>query len=115
MNLKKIMAAVAITGAFGFTALGLGAGMANAVPTSPGTPGTTWPQDGDWWGHGHGHGHGHWGGGDDWHGGWGGGDDWHGGWGGGWGVPGWGWGVPGWGWGGPVACGSVGWASGCIG
>jgi hypothetical protein len=97
MNLKKIMAAAAITGAFGFTALGLGAGMANAVPTSPGTPGTTWPQDDGWWGHGHGHGHGH--------GNWGGGDDW----GGGWGGPG------GWGWGGPVACGSVGWASGCIG
>ena len=60
VNLKKIMAAAAIAGAFGFTALGLGPGMVNAVPTSPVTPETTWPQDNDcWWGHCHGHGHGH--------------------------------------------------------
>jgi hypothetical protein len=67
MNLKKTMAATAIAGAFGFTALGLSAaGVARAEPISPATPGTHWAQDdGDWWGDGDGWGHGHW------HGGWG--------------------------------------------
>ena len=80
MNLKQIMAAAAIAGAFGFTALGLGAGgVAHAAPPAPVTAGTPWPQDGDdWWG----------GDGDEhWHGGWG-----HGGWG-----PGWGWSPHWWG------------------
>ena len=59
VNLKKMMAAVAIVGAFGFTALGPGLGVANAV--SPGMFGTPLPQDdggggGWWWGPGHGHG-----------------------------------------------------------
>jgi hypothetical protein len=93
VNLKKIMAAAAIAGAFGFTALGMGAGIAKAVPvsaTSPVTPATLWAQDdGWWWGPGHGHGHGR---------GW----DGPGGWGPGWygGGPGWYGGGPGW-YGGP--------------
>jgi hypothetical protein len=101
-DLKKIAAGAVIAGTVGFTTLGFGTGLANATPASPGI---MWQQDGDgWWGHGHGHGHGHW---DGDGGGWGGGPGW------GWGGPGWG--GPGWGWGGPVACGSVGWVSGCIG
>jgi hypothetical protein len=103
--LKKLAGATAIAGALGWSAVGLGAGVVNAAPVPQVAPGTVHsaplPADhdgGDWWG-GHGHGHGHWGHGGDWDGG---------GWGGGWGGPGWGWG-------GPVACGSVGWVSGCIG
>ena len=57
MNPKMIMAAVVIFGACSFTALGWGAGMANAGPISPATPVTTWPQNP---GHGHGHGGGGW-------------------------------------------------------
>src|ERR1700739_4567803 len=73
------MAAAAIAAAFPITALGLGSSTANALPTSPVAPGTTWSQDnGWWWGPGHGHGHG------------------PGGWGPGWRGPGWG---RGWGWG----------------
>ena len=47
-----------MTGALGFTALGLGGGVANAAPASPVVAGTLWQQDrghggGDWdWGHG---------------------------------------------------------------
>jgi hypothetical protein len=76
VNLKMIMAAAVITGAFSFTALGWGAGLADAVPSPPATPVTTWPQD-PGWGHGPGHGHGH--GGGDW-GDWGdrGGGPWYG-------------------------------------
>jgi hypothetical protein len=105
--LKKLASATAIAGALGWSAVGLGAGVANAAPVPQVAPGTVHsaplPADGDDWGWG-GHGHGHWGRG------------WDGGWGGGWGGPGWGggWGGPGWGWGGPVACGSVGWVSGCV-
>ena len=94
--LKKLVGATVIAGALGWSALGLGAGLANATPIPQVVPGTVSgaplpadPGGGDWWGHGHGHG------------GWGRG----GGWGGG----------PGWGWGGVGACGSVGWVSGCIG
>jgi hypothetical protein len=73
VNLKKIMAAAVIAGAFGFTALGVCPGVVNAVPASPVTSGAPLPQDngGWWWGPGHGHGHG------------------HGRWGPGWGGPGW--------------------------
>jgi hypothetical protein len=45
MSLKKMMSAAAIVGAFGFTAIGLGAGgVASAVP-SPVIPGTPLPQE----------------------------------------------------------------------
>jgi hypothetical protein len=63
VDMKKIATAVAISGALGFSALGLGAGVANADPVVPKTSPIPWSQDdGDGWGwHGHGHGHG-----DDW-------------------------------------------------
>jgi hypothetical protein len=85
MNLKKIAAGAAMTGALGFTALGLGAGVANAAPASPVVAGILWQQD-------HGHGGGDW----DWdhgdhgeHRGWGDGGGW--GYGGNYGYgPGWG-------------------------
>ena len=57
MNLKKIAAGAAMTGALGFTALGLSAGVANAAPASPVVAGILWQQD-------HGHGGGDWGHGD---------------------------------------------------
>jgi hypothetical protein len=66
----KILASAAIAGAFVSTALGIGAGTANAAPISPAAPETMWPQD-PGWGHGHGHGHdgGDWGhGGGGWYG-----------------------------------------------
>jgi hypothetical protein len=86
MNLKTIVAEGTIAAALGFTALGLGAGVANAVPSSPDRAGIPWQQDdhggGGDWGHGgrgdggdrgwgDGGGRGDWGGG-----GWGGRDDW---------------------------------------
>ena len=83
--LKKIAAGAVLASTLGLATLGLGTGIANATPVSPGIP-----QDGgDWWGHGHGHGHG-----GDWGRGWGGGP----GWGGGWGQP----------------CGGVGPVWGCL-
>ena len=54
MNLKKVAAGAAMTGALGFIGLGLGAGVANAAPESPVT-GILWQQDhgdGGDWGHG---------------------------------------------------------------
>jgi hypothetical protein len=60
MNLKKIIARATIGGALGFTALGLGAGVANADPPSSIVAGTQWPQD-----RGHGGHEGNWGHGDD--------------------------------------------------
>jgi hypothetical protein len=55
MNLKRIAAGAAMAGALGFTALGLGAGVANAAPAAPVVAGILWPQDrghgGDYWGH----------------------------------------------------------------
>ena len=75
MNLKKVMAGAAISGALGFTALGLGAGVANADLASPVVAGIPWQQD-----RGHGGGGGNWGHGDgpDWgdRGGWGYGGNW---------------------------------------
>jgi hypothetical protein len=99
--LTKLAGATAIAGALGWSALGLGAGLANATPIPQGAPGSIngapLPADNDWgWG-GHDHDHGGWRGGD-----W---DD--GGWGGGWGGP------AGWGWL-PPPCASVGWVSGCV-
>lgn len=68
MYLKKIAAGAAMVGALGFTAVGLGTGVASAAPPAPAVAG--WQQDG----HG-----GHWGHGGDWdnRGGW----DHRGGWG----------------------------------
>jgi hypothetical protein len=77
ISVKKIISAVSIAGALGFTGLAVGPAVANA---DPGLPGIPWAQDHDGWGWGHG-GHGHWGGGD-----WG-DDGWGDGWGGGWGGP----------------------------
>jgi opacity protein-like surface antigen len=85
--MKKIGAGLTIAGALAFTALGMGAGVANADQPVPSTPGMTWKLD-----HGHGHGGGDWGGGD-----WGGGGWNGGGWnGGGWNGGGWngGYGAP---------------------
>jgi len=64
IDLKAIAAGTTIAGALGFTALGMGPGLANAAPPSPVTSGTPWQQDE---GHGHdGHGdHGDWQGGGD--------------------------------------------------
>ena len=102
--LKKLAGATAIAGALGWSAVGLGAGVANAAPVPQVVPGTVYgaplPADHDDWGWG---GHDHDGGG--WHGR---GGDWDDG---GWGGPGWG--GPGWGWA-PPACANVGWVSGCI-
>jgi hypothetical protein len=102
--LKKLTGATAIAGALGWSAVGLGAGVANAAPVPQVAPGTVHgaplPADHDNWGWG-GHDHGDWGGrGGDWGGR---GGDWDGG---GWGGPGWGWLPP--------PCASVGWVSGCI-
>jgi hypothetical protein len=86
IDLKTIAAAATIAGALGFTALGMGPGVASAAPPSPVTSGTLWAQD-----HGHGHGgHGDWEDGD-----WGGGGNW---------GPGPWYGGPGYGYGGIQAC-----------
>ena len=62
MNLKKVVAGAAIAGALGFTALGLGAGVANADPSAPGAVGIAWQQGQQDRGHGYGDGdHGDWG------------------------------------------------------
>jgi hypothetical protein len=74
MHLKKITAEVAMVGALGFTAVGLGAGIASAAPPAPAVAG--WQQDHDHWGHG---GHdGDWGNGRGWdnRGNWGPGPGW---------------------------------------
>jgi hypothetical protein len=84
--LKKLLSATAIAGALGLSAIGLGAGAANAVPAPQAGPMYSTPIP-------DGHGHGHWGPG--------------------WGGPGWGdWAGPGWGWGPP--CGAVGPVWGCL-
>lgn len=50
MNVKKIAAGVAMAGALGFGAVGLGAGTASAAPSAPVAAG--WEQDrGGYWGH----------------------------------------------------------------
>jgi hypothetical protein len=66
MFVKKIAAGAAMAGALGFSAVGLGAGVASAAPSAPVVVGTQWQQDrGDWdhWGHGDGRG---WGDRGDW-------------------------------------------------
>src|SRR6202166_4202875 len=53
MNLKRIVAGAAMAGALGFTALGLGAGIANAEPAAPVVSGVAGQQDGGGtWGQG---------------------------------------------------------------
>jgi len=42
VNLTKILAGAAISGALGFSALGLGAGVANANPPAPVIAGVPW-------------------------------------------------------------------------
>jgi hypothetical protein len=76
VNLKTIAAEATIAGALAFTALGFGAGMANADPPSHDVAATAWKLDDFEW------------------------DDWEGpGWGPGWrGGPGWGWGWGGCAW-----------------
>jgi hypothetical protein len=59
MHMKTIAAGTAIAGSLGLAALGLGAGVANAAPSSV-QSGTAWAQDAGW-GHGPGPG-GPWGG-----------------------------------------------------
>jgi hypothetical protein len=100
MKLMKILADAIIAGALGFTAFGLGAGVANASPPSPVVAGIPWQQD-----RGHGD-HGDGGDGGNWGGNWGDQGNWGGG--GNWGAPGWG--------GGPIGCisGPVGWGNGFI-
>ena len=95
----KILAEATIAGALGFTALGLGAGVANANPPSSAASGTPWAQDG-------GHGRGHWGCGEDGCDGGNWGDQ--GNWGGNWGAPGWNPGLYG------CISGPVGWGTGFI-
>ncbi|MEO3760644.1 hypothetical protein ABGB19_20455 [Mycobacterium sp. B14F4] len=48
MTVKKIGAQAALVGALGFTALGVGAGVANAEQPLPSTPGMSWKLDKDW-------------------------------------------------------------------
>jgi hypothetical protein len=97
VKLMRIVAEAAIVGALGFTAFGLGAGVANANPPSPGVAGIPLPQDKPHGEHGDGDG-----------GDWGNRGDWGGG--GNWGVPG------SWNGGGPFGCisGPVGWGTGFI-
>jgi hypothetical protein len=64
MKMKKLVAEATVVGTLGLSALGLGAGVANAYTPAPGNiPSVQWQQDhGGWclwwwcWG-GHGHGH----------------------------------------------------------
>jgi hypothetical protein len=70
--MKKIGATAAIAGALSFTAIGVGAGVANADQPIPNTPGMTWKLDG---GHGRG---GDWNDWNDWNDdGWRGGPAWY--------------------------------------
>ena len=83
MYLKRIAAGAALAGVLGFTAVGLGEGVANAAPPAPTVAGWQLDGHGGHWGHG-GDG-GDWGGGDWGGGGWNGGGWNGGGWNGGWG------------------------------
>jgi hypothetical protein len=59
MFLTKIAAGAAMVGALGFSAVGLGAGIASAAPPAPVVAGILWQQDrghGGDWGHGDGRG-----------------------------------------------------------
>jgi hypothetical protein len=49
VNVKKFGAAAAMVGALGFTALGVGAGVASADHAVPNTPGVTWKLDRPHW------------------------------------------------------------------
>ena len=48
MNLKRIVAGAMIAATLGFSALGLGAGVANAKPHGPGGPWIPGPGHGHW-------------------------------------------------------------------
>ena len=52
MYLKKIAAGAAMVGALGFTAVGLGAGIASAAPSAPTVAGWQLNGHGGHWGHG---------------------------------------------------------------
>ena len=55
MHLKKIAAGATMVGALGFSAVGLGVGVASAAPSAPAVAGILWQQDrghGGDWGHG---------------------------------------------------------------
>jgi hypothetical protein len=52
IDVKTIAGGIALAGALGLGALGIGTGVANATPASA-APETTWAQD-PGWGHGHG-------------------------------------------------------------
>ena len=53
IDLKRIAAGATIAGALGLSAVGLGAGVANAAPPSPVAAGTQFPQGhGGYWDHG---------------------------------------------------------------
>ena len=62
MFVTKIAAGAAMAGALAFSAVGLGAGIANAAPPTPAVAGTLWQQDrghggdGGYWDHGNGRG-----------------------------------------------------------
>lgn len=77
MNLKKIVTQGAIAGALGFTALGVGAGVANADQPIPSSPGMTWKLDNDDWDDWDDWNRGDWNRGD-WNRGWNGGPQWNG-------------------------------------
>lgn len=57
MYVKKIAAGAVMVGALGFSAVGLGAGIASAAPSTPAIAGILWQQDrghgddGGYWGH----------------------------------------------------------------
>ena len=76
MYIQKIAAGAALACVLGFSAVGLGAGIANAAPPAPAVGGWQFDGHGGNWGHGGGG----WGG----RGGWDGGGDW--GYGGNWGY-----------------------------
>jgi hypothetical protein len=48
VSVKKIGVQAGLVGALAFTALGVGAGVANAEEALPSTPGVTWKLDKDW-------------------------------------------------------------------
>ena len=52
MNVKKIAAGAALAGALGFSAVGLGAGIASAAPPAPAVAGWQLDGHGGHWGHG---------------------------------------------------------------
>jgi hypothetical protein len=69
INMKRIAAGAAVTGALAFTTFGFVSDVPNADESVPSGPGVTWKLDHDGWDwdhRGHGHGRGDWNG--DWNG-----------------------------------------------